>query len=304
MPLLFLDATGNYSDPAETDYRYLRADGVWAEPDEGYKFYDATGNWSTPELLTIPPDSEGWNLLTWEQIAKLSAKAAEDPTPFLFLTDADHKVEKDVDLSGIGWSPTTKARIIGIGQDVGEHDEVLGITWQFCDGTNHKKPSVMQINPDRNINGGWEQCEMRTTKLPSIETQLPLDLKTYLKATKKKTGMTSGSSNVLVDTIDKLALLSFTEVFGDDQDFEDFGTSGLTRNKGENQWYQWYKTHNFNENRIIVTNEGEKRPWWLRSRYNSTFTNNQYGCVSEDGKMAGNYPEAYDLPCACFVAQI
>lgn len=52
MAYKFLDATGNWSDPASTTYKYLRADGQWVAPDSEHLFLDATGNWSQMTLTT------------------------------------------------------------------------------------------------------------------------------------------------------------------------------------------------------------------------------------------------------------
>lgn len=47
----FLDATGNYSNPATTHYKYLRADGEWATPSKEYKFLRADGEWAGIESV-------------------------------------------------------------------------------------------------------------------------------------------------------------------------------------------------------------------------------------------------------------
>lgn len=50
MGLLYIDAQGNYTNPADSGLKYYRADGTWADPSADYKYLDATGNWSAPEL--------------------------------------------------------------------------------------------------------------------------------------------------------------------------------------------------------------------------------------------------------------
>ena len=57
MPLLFLDATGNYSEPVKTKYKYLDANGNWTRPGASkLKYLDATGNWSVPVIGTLAAD--------------------------------------------------------------------------------------------------------------------------------------------------------------------------------------------------------------------------------------------------------
>lgn len=68
MPLLYLDATGAYSDPANTNYKYLRDDGQWAAPDSDHEFYDATGAWSVPELVPPLAKVTDWDAYSWEEI--------------------------------------------------------------------------------------------------------------------------------------------------------------------------------------------------------------------------------------------
>ena len=46
----YFDATGNWSDPLDTLYKYLRADGTWAAPSSEYKFLDENLQWSGMEL--------------------------------------------------------------------------------------------------------------------------------------------------------------------------------------------------------------------------------------------------------------
>lgn len=46
----FLDATGSYSEPRETDNRYLRADGRYEAPDREYLFLDSYGRYSETDV--------------------------------------------------------------------------------------------------------------------------------------------------------------------------------------------------------------------------------------------------------------
>ena len=242
--------------------------------------------------LKIPHSSEELEAMTWEEIAQLSAAAAEDPTQFLFMTDGEHKLEKNVTMSGISTVTDVKARIIGVGQDVDKNGNKIGLTFQLCDGLAYNQPTVMRMNASRTTSGGWETCEMRTTNLPKIEAALPEELKSRLKMIKKKTNMTS-SGSALKETTDKLALLSQTEVFGDDQVPNSSNTPWC---KGEGEWYQWYKNHNTNADRIINQAGGSANSWWLRSVYSST----NFGIVRDGGTWDGSNANHSYLPCACF----
>lgn len=259
------------------------------------RFLDNLLEFSAPNIihpLVIPQTSEELNALSWEEIAALSDMAAEDPSQFLFMTDASHKLEKTVKMSGISGVTDVKARIIGVGQDVDATGKKLGLTFQLCDGLSYNQPVAMQMNANGSTSGGWETCLMRTTNLPKIEAALPADLKSKLKTIKKKTNMiTSGST--LKETTDKLSLLSFTEVFGDNQAPN---SSTTTWCKGEGEWYQWYQSHNTNNDRIIKQAGGSDYYWWLRSVYNSY----NFGVVVNNGSWSGSNASGSYLPCACF----
>lgn len=242
--------------------------------------------------LKIPHSSEELEAMTWEEIAQLSAAAAEDPTQFLFMTDGEHKLEKNVTMSGISTVTDVKARVIGVGQDVDENGNKIGITFQLCDGLAYNQPVNMQMNSSRTTSGGWQNCLMRSTNLPKIEAAMPEELRSRLKTIKKKTNMTS-SGSTLTETNDKLALLSYTEVFGDDQAPNSSNTPWC---KGEGEWYQWYKSHNTNADRIINQASGSAGGWWLRSVYSST----NFGGVPSNGAWYYNHANGSYLPCACF----
>lgn len=239
-------------------------------------------------VAPIPQTSEELNECTWAQINDLACSAAVDPEPFLFMTDATHKIEKDIDLSAIGCSSTVKARIIGVEQDVDENSNKIGLTFQLCDGLARDKPTAMRMNASNATSGGWETCEMRTTNLPKIKDALPDDLKPLLKKIRKKTNM-ADSGTQMTESADELVLLSVMEVFGPSQNAKEWWPL-------EGEWYQWYENHNTNEDRIIHDMSGSAGGWWLRSVYSSA----SFCYVNTNGARGTDGASYSHLPCACF----
>lgn len=303
--LLYLDATGKPSDPSSTNLKYLQRhvdeDGsisaIWAAPDSEHEYYDLSNGWSVPQfappLPPLPQTSEELNALSWEEIAALSAAAAKDPEPFLFMVDQDHKLEKDVDLSAVGCSANCKARIIGVCHDHDEEGNIIGLSFQMRDGLSISKPAIMIMTSSGYATGGWEVCEMRTTNLPKLKDALPEDLRPLLKKVKRKTNMDM-SSGEPKETIDELALLSYAEVFGDAQGYASDGSHNWLKNEGT--WYEWYKNHNTNEDRIIRGESGSVDIWWLRSAHSSV----SFCFVDRDGSWYWGAGSAAYRPCFGF----
>lgn len=296
----FLVPTPGFSDPA-SGYKTLNAGSTtptWTTPASGTRAFDAASEWTGPELLPqIPQTSQALDSLSWNEIAQLSAAAAQDPTDFLFMTNASHKLEKNITMNGISGVTQVKARIIGVGQDVDESGNKIGITFQLCDGLAYNQPTAMRMNSSNVASGGWETCEIRKTNLPKIEAALPEELRSCLKTIKKKIYIPNRSSVILKETTDKLVLLSQTEVFGDNQDPNTTQTPSL---KGEGEWYQWYRNHNTNNDRIIHQANGLAYDWWLRSAWPSNYTPSYFGSVSSSGAYGGTLAGLSCLPCACF----
>lgn len=120
--------------------------------------------------------------------------------------------------------------------------------------TCYSKMAAMNSASSGNV-GGWEDCAMRNSTLPSYLNLMPAAVKANVREVKKTTN--GGSAlNVIITTRDKLFLLSQIEVVG---------TSNLSR-AGEGVQYEYYKT----ASRRIKTRSGQEHAWWLRSPYYNT----------------------------------
>lgn len=267
--------------------KYLRADGTWAEADAEHKFLRGDGTWAVPDIgAGVPADQESFAALSWAEIAELSATCAQtDGAAYKKLLG----FTKDVEVSGVG---TVKAKLIGINHDNLSSGGKAGFTFQLTDGLSYSKPVNMRMNNTNSTSGGWNSCEMRTTNLPKLQDALPSDLKGLLKYIVKKTNMTN-SGSTLTKTTDKLALLSYTEVFGDDQAPNNSNTTWC---KNEGTRYEWYAEHDTNSDRTIKQDSGTSYNWWLRSVYNS----NYFGLVTNKGEWNDYHASRSYLPAACF----
>lgn len=98
--------------------------------------------------------------------------------------------------------------------------------------------------------GGWKDCEMRTASLPAILSAMPSEVQAGIKEVNKKT--TKGNrASTLLDTADKLFLLSNMEIFGE----AGYGS------KGEGTQYTYYAAGNS----TLKNQNGSASTWWQRS---------------------------------------
>lgn len=128
--------------------------------------------------------------------------------------------------------------------------------------------STGQMNGHNTNTGGWENCKMRSEKLPTILSHLPTEVQNSIKEIKKRTGTASGTTTVVSN--DKLFLLSEKEVFNT--------TNQSVDNEGTQ--YEYYKTA---KNRI-KTCDGSTQRWWLRSPRKSSSA--EFCYVTPEGLLA------------------
>lgn len=102
--------------------------------------------------------------------------------------------------------------------------------------------------------GGWKNCAMRTTHLPSILNSMPTAVKNAIREVNKLSSAGSQSSNIDT-TADKLFLLSEIEIFG----------SATYSKSGEGSQYAYYTAGNTK----VKNRAGSATAWWERSPYGS-----------------------------------
>lgn len=153
---------------------------------------------------------------------------------------------------------------------------IIGIQHDnFADGSG-KAPFTFQLHDCYNTSyamnssntnvGGWTDCAMRKTHLPSILSKMPSEVQVAIKEVNKKTSAGSGSSTINA-TADKLFLLSEIEIFG----------SNTHAKNGEGNQYAYYSA---GKSKAKLRN-GSASDWYERSPYGGN--SNYFCCVNSNG---------------------
>lgn len=120
------------------------------------------------------------------------------------------------------------------------------LTFQMHDCYNTK----YRMNSSNTNSGGWNSCEMRTSRMASILEQMPQEVQAAVREVKKLTGSGGGSSTIVTSN-DKLFLLSEIEIDG----------SATYSASGEGSQYAYYQ----NGGSTIKQVGGSNSVWWTRS---------------------------------------
>lgn len=175
----------------------------------------------------------------WSDLAKISRLGmAKD---YFKIGDA-----KTLTIGGATYS----AQIIGFDHDTPQNTTTYqrskaGITFQLVNVYN----TTARMNNSMGQAGGWESSAMRSSTMATLLSQLPSALTGALATVKKPTSQ--GNSSTIINSNDKLFLLSEVEVFG----------SNSYSYASEGTQYAYYKAGN----RKIKTYNDAAVSWWLRS---------------------------------------
>lgn len=123
-------------------------------------------------------------------------------------------------------------------------------------------------------NSKWEISRMRTETLPNILTTLPTEVQNAIREVSKTSKQGSGG---LVQTTDKLFLLSSWEVFG--------SNSSVSSTNADGTQYEYYVSGNS----VIKSNlEGTACIWWTRT---GTYGDQKYSyyVVTKSGTESTSY---------------
>ena len=147
-------------------------------------------------------------------------------------------------------SVTYSAQIIGFDHDTPQSTTTYkrskaGITFQLV----NTHDTTAKMNNSMGQTGGWESSAMRSSTMATLLSQLPSALSSVFATVKKPTSQ--GNSSTIVNSNDKLFLLSEVEVFG----------SNSYSYASEGTQYAWFKAGN----RKIKTYNDAAVAWWLRS---------------------------------------
>lgn len=168
--------------------------------------------------------------------------------------------------------------IIGKTHDVyADGSGTAPLTFQMhdCYGT-----TIVMNSTGTNV-GGWTDCHMRSTGLPSIKRGMPPEVQAALKKVNKLTSKGNQISQIIA-TSDDLFLLSEVEVFGD-------VTYSLV---GEGAQYEYYAAGNS----TVKNRDGAAIYWWERS---PRLTNATSFCIVSTSGAAGSASGSASRGVAC-----
>ena len=175
----------------------------------------------------------------------------------------------------------------------GRHDEyadgsgLAPLTFQF-----HEVYSAtyypMHSSPINSVS--WQASVMRQTTIPGLLAKMPTVVQAALREVKKQTSKGNKSSE-LIETADKLFLLSEIEIAG---------TSNYSF-YGEGGHYSYYYRGNDKAKRLIQDRGGSTVAYWLRSPSRSD--SGAFCVVNQSGafdKYNASYIPVYVAPAFCF----
>lgn len=212
--------------------------------------YQAATNWSNFSALITeaeaPPTTNQFATDTWEQIQQ----ACLDGTYKTVYHVGD---TKDITLTT---NEVITVAILGF-----DHDDLATGTGKaaMTIGMVNLLSSIYPMNATSTNVGGWDECEMRTSTMATLLSQLPSDLQAVIKQVNKKA--TAGNQSESITTsADKLWLLADVEIDGT--------TSAGYADEGEQ--YEYWKTvkdGTVDADRIkyLSNGSGSAYYWWLRS---------------------------------------
>lgn len=198
---------------------------------------------SIPAPVSFATDS-------WETINLVACKIASDPTYVKPYAVGDRRLET--------FSTNEQQYLVILGfrhDNLSDGSGKAGITIGMENLLNTK----YKMNSSATTVGGWDSCEMRTTTMPLLYSNLPNDLRGYVQTVDKLA--TSGNlSTALTTSQDKLFLLSHAEIRTD-------GSNGNFAPIPEGTQYQYWSTRETNADRIkyLSNGTGTAYNWWLRS---------------------------------------
>lgn len=129
--------------------------------------------------------------------------------------------------------------------------------------------------------GGWDECEMRTSTMATLLSQFPSDLQSVIKQVNKK-ATAGGASTSITTSADKLWLFAEVEIDGT--------TSAGYADEGEQ--YEYWKTVKDgtvadDRKKYLSNGSGSANLWWLRSpRVGSSA---YFQCIGSVGIVNGDF---------------
>ena len=230
------------------------AGGVWcSNPTQANKL---TFTCTTPPTANINLNIRLWEVASgkpfadygWDEIIA-ACQSGQVPDTWV----ADGTCSKAMTIGGTSYT----IDVIGKQHDQYADGGTAPLTFQL-----RQIPVSLHMNQSATISGGWGASTMRSTELPKLKTQLPVDIQNAIRMVRKQSNG--------VWTQDDLFLLSSPEVFGGGGDSgEQYAYYQAGNSKIKGYWYDPSIT----------------APWWLRD-YNGA----QFRAVDDNGALIARTP--------------
>ena len=239
-------------------------------PEGRYKYQDSTRSLGVLPIITA--SSLTVESMPWDVLTDLSDRAAKNPVFYNKLLGTS----KYIDLSKVNpLMDKVRLMVVGVGQDKDTSGNILGFTFQLCDG----------LVADYSIN----DIESLIT---AIIEAFGTDLQDNLAETVQ---ITNG-----VESHNKLWIPSYHQVFG----VRDVTGMEHPNWDSEGEWYNYYQYNNYNSMKRHQTyeyydnyeNGSYYAPWMLRSMD----TDSIYASVRANGNYEAISGSAKTMPCFCF----
>ncbi|MDO4805884.1 MAG: DUF6273 domain-containing protein [Coriobacteriales bacterium] len=216
---------------------------------------------------------------SWVELKRIARAiaAAKDDAEGLRIAGRYHLVDEDGKLRGdekplaLADGTKTSVRILGFRHDQRAMGGKAGISFEFAN-----VPIGHAMNPERTNKGGWEESEMRKWLNSGFLALMPADIRHLAEPAKKRTNNvgeieTNNDTSVVSETIDRLWLLSVSEVYGKLSSQKKNRPWSSATYDAEGTQYQLYTDKGVSTKSysscIKKDNRGADSWWWLRSPY-------------------------------------
>ena len=222
--------------------------------------------------IRLPPVGTALNDMTWEEIRAISDAGLASK----YFHEGDRKaVALNGTVGSLTLNGTYYCNIIGINHnpDIEGNKRIHfqfgfdaldgGAQIAFIDGgysDSYTSGSYFNMNNAESNKGGWKNCRMRTTIIPTFKACLPSDLQAVLKTVTKYSDNTGGGSDTasyVTATTDDIFLLSEWEVSG----------ARSYANSAEQNYQAQYAYYSAGNSKVRYQHSatGSVARWWLRS---------------------------------------
>ena len=140
-----------------------------------------------------------------------------------------------------------------------------GVVIEFVDVIQNENRLEFEMNSTRTNEGGWPASSMYTLVNTTIFNKLPNELKEIIIDTQTVSG--SGDEGTNFTSTDKLYLLSYVEIFGNNSTYDTVKLVSNSILDGTRELEYYRLSGDDSSARIKTKIDGTHQQWWLRSAY-------------------------------------